>query len=92
MPKVLKKNMKAQELKEYRKSGLDKDGELSYENLTFKFLRRNGMIEKLFNTYDNYMDRELSIEQSLSESIVSYLKEVSSNSLLGGSNVTIPKD
>jgi peptidoglycan hydrolase-like protein with peptidoglycan-binding domain len=50
------------------------------------------MIEKLFNTYDNYMDRELSIEQSLSESIVSYLKEVSSNSLLGGSSVTIPKD
>ena len=79
-------------LKEYRKSGLDKDGELSYENLTFKFLRRNGMIEKLFNTYDNYMDRELSIEQSLSESIVSYLKEVSSNSLLGGSDVTIPQD
>ena len=50
------------------------------------------MIEKLFNTYDNYMDRELSIEQSLSESIVSYLKEVSSNSLLGGSDVTIPQD
>jgi peptidoglycan hydrolase-like protein with peptidoglycan-binding domain len=79
-------------LKEYRKSGLDKDGELSYENLTFKFLRRNGMIEKLFNTFDNYVDRELSIEQSLSESIVSYLKEVSSDSLLGGSNVTIPQD
>ena len=79
-------------LKDYRKSGLDKDGELSYENLTFKFLRRNGMIEKLFNTYNNYMDRELSIEQSLSESIVSYLKEVSSDSLLGGSNVTIPQD
>ena len=34
-------------LKDYRKSGLDKDGELSYENLTFKFLRRNGMIEML---------------------------------------------
>jgi peptidoglycan hydrolase-like protein with peptidoglycan-binding domain len=79
-------------LKEYRKSGLDKDGELSYENLTFKFLRRNGMIEKLFNTFDNYVDRELSIEQSLSESIVSYLKEVSSDSLLGGSSVTIPQD
>ena len=79
-------------LKDYRKSGLDKDGELSYENLTFKFLRRNGMIEKLFNTYNNYMDKELSIEQSLSESIVSYLKEVSSDSLLGGSSVTIPKD
>ena len=79
-------------LKDYRKSGLDKDGELSYENLTFKFLRRNGMIEKLFNTYDNYMDKELSIEQSLSESIAKYLNEVESNYLLGGSNMTIPKD
>jgi len=47
-------------LKEYRKSGLEKEGELSYENLTFKFLRRNGMIEKLFNTYNNYIDQELS--------------------------------
>jgi peptidoglycan hydrolase-like protein with peptidoglycan-binding domain len=79
-------------LKDYRKSGLDKDGELSYENLTFKFLRRNGMIEKLFNTYNNYMDKELSIEQSLSESITKYLNEVESNYLLGGNNMTIPKD
>ena len=79
-------------LKDYRKSGLDKDGELSYENLTFKFLRRNGMIEKLFNTYNNYMDKELSIEQSLTESIAKYLNEVESNYLLGGSNMTIPKD
>jgi len=79
-------------LKDYRKSGLDKDGELSYENLTFKFLRRNGMIEKLFNTYNNYMDKELSIEQSLTESIAKYLNEVESNYLLGGNNMTIPKD
>ena len=79
-------------LKDYRKSGLDKEGELSYENLTFKFLRRNGMIEKLFNTYDNYMDKELSIEQSLSESIAKYLNEFDSNHLLGGSNMTIPQD
>lgn len=79
-------------LKEYRKSGLDKEGELSYENLTFKFLRRNGMIEKLFNTYNNYMDKELSIEQFLSESIAKHLNEIDSNYLLGGSNVTIPQD
>ena len=60
-------------LKEYRKSGLEKEGELSYENLTFKFLRRNGMIEKLFNTYNNYIDQELSMEQSIKESIIKYL-------------------
>ncbi len=79
-------------LKEYRKSGLDKEGELSYENLTFKFLRRNGMIEKLFNTYNNYMDKKLSIEQFLSESIKKHLNEFDSNHLLGGSNMTIPQD
>ena len=62
-------------LKEYRKSGLDKEGELSYENLTFKFLRRNGMIEKLFNTYNNYMDKELSIEQQLTEAIKRVIEE-----------------
>jgi len=80
-------------LKEYRKSGLEKEGELSYENLTFKFLRRNGMIEKLFNTYNNYVDQELSIEQSLKESIIKFLQEApSSGHLLGGENMSIPKD
>ena len=36
-------------LKDYRQSGLDKDGEFSYENLVFKFLRRSGHIQKLFD-------------------------------------------
>jgi len=71
-------------LKEYRQSGLEKEGELSYENLTFKFLRRNGMIEKLFNTFNNYVDKELSIEQSLTESLKIYLEQVIDiNTLLG---------
>jgi hypothetical protein len=36
-------------LKDYRQSGLDKDGEFSYENLVFKYLRRSGHIGKLFD-------------------------------------------
>jgi peptidoglycan hydrolase-like protein with peptidoglycan-binding domain/murein DD-endopeptidase MepM/ murein hydrolase activator NlpD len=80
-------------LKEYRKSGLEKEGELSYENLTFKFLRRNGMIEKLFNTYNNYIDQELSMEQSIKESIIKFLQEAPMSShLTGGANITIPRD
>jgi peptidoglycan hydrolase-like protein with peptidoglycan-binding domain len=75
-------------LKEYRKSGLEKEGELSYENLTFKFLRRNGMIEKLFNTYNNYIDQELSIEQSLKESIIKYLQEAPMSSHLTGGEIS----
>lgn len=54
-------------LKEYRKSGLEKDGELSYENLVFKFLRRSGHIEKLFDTVNKETDKELSIERTIQE-------------------------
>ena len=54
-------------LKNYRKSGLEKDGELSYENLVFKFLRRSGHIEKLFDTANKETDKELSIETKIEE-------------------------
>jgi len=50
-------------LKEYRSSGLSKTGEYSYENLVFKFLRRNGYIEKLFNFETWLRDKELSLNK-----------------------------
>lgn len=50
-------------LKEYRKSGLEKDGELSYENLVFKYLRRSGHIEKLFDSSNKAVDKQLSVEK-----------------------------
>lgn len=54
-------------IKEYRKSGLEKEGELSYENLVFKFLRRSGHIEKLFNALNKETDKELSVETMMNE-------------------------
>jgi predicted nucleotidyltransferase len=54
-------------LKDYRKSGLEKEGELSYENLVFKFLRRSGHIQKLFDSSNKALDKELSIERKLEE-------------------------
>jgi predicted nucleotidyltransferase len=54
-------------LKDYRKCGLETDGELSYENLVFKFLRRSGHIQKLFDTVDKEVDKELSIERTIEE-------------------------
>jgi hypothetical protein len=54
-------------LKDYRKEGLSGDGEFSYENLVFKFLRRNGYIEKLFNFEDKLIDKTLSLENSIDE-------------------------
>lgn len=56
-----------EKLKEYRKSGLEKDGELSYENLVFKFLRRSGHIEKLFDMNNKVKDKELSVEVKIQE-------------------------
>ena len=57
-----------EKLKDYRKSGLEGEGELSYENLVFKFLRRSGHIEKLFDTLNKNIDKELSIETKIEES------------------------
>lgn len=50
-------------LKKYRSSGLEKEGEYSYENLVFKFLRRNGYIQKLFDFTNELVDKKLSLEQ-----------------------------
>ena len=54
-------------LKDYRQSGLEKEGELSYENLVFKFLRRSGHIQKLFDKSNKVVDKELSVERTIEE-------------------------
>lgn len=50
-------------IKNFRKSGLTNDGEFSYENLTFKYLRRNGYMNKLIDLNRKIIDKELSIKQ-----------------------------
>jgi predicted nucleotidyltransferase len=50
-------------LKKFRQSGLDSGGEYSYENLTFKLLRRNGYIGKLLKLKTDITDKKLSITQ-----------------------------
>jgi hypothetical protein len=52
-----------EKLRKYRTCGLKKEGEFSYENLVFKFLRRNGYIEKLENFKNKIVDKRLSLEQ-----------------------------
>jgi len=52
-----------QKLKKFRQSGLESGGEFSYENLTFKLLRRNGSIEKLLNLKNQIVDKKLSLPQ-----------------------------
>lgn len=50
-------------LKKFRQSGLETGGEYSYENLTFKLLRRNGYIKKLLDFKNQITDKKLSITQ-----------------------------
>jgi len=53
------------DIKRMRRSGLERDGEFSTENLVFKMLRSQGWIEKLSEHINNLQDQELSIEQRL---------------------------
>lgn len=50
-------------IKKYRQSGLEREGEFSYENLVFKFLRRNGFIQKLFDFENKLLDSRLSLNE-----------------------------
>lgn len=50
-------------IKSFRSGGLEKGGEYSYENLVFKFLRRNGYIQKLFDAKNDLIDKSLSIQE-----------------------------
>lgn len=50
-------------IKNFRQSGLESGGEFSYENLTFKLLRRNGYIEKLLKLKNKLIDKKLSVRQ-----------------------------
>jgi len=51
-----------EKLRKYRSCGLEKEGEYSYENLVFKFLRRNGYLAKLENFKNEITDKKLSLE------------------------------
>ena len=50
-----------EKIRKFRKTGLDRAGEFSAENIAFKVLRRNGYLEKLSNlkhmAYDKLMSR-----------------------------------
>tara|TARA_Y100000310_G_scaffold336172_1_gene420020 strand:+ start:2729 stop:3472 length:744 start_codon:yes stop_codon:yes gene_type:complete len=50
-------------LKKFRKCGLEEMGEFSYENLVFKFLRRNGYLKKLAQLKNKITDEALSLEE-----------------------------
>lgn len=49
-------------IKKMRQTGLDREGEYSYENIAFKVLRRSGYLEKLSDLETKSYDKSLSLE------------------------------
>jgi predicted nucleotidyltransferase len=47
----------------FRQYGLDNDGELSIENITYKLLRTKGIIQQLKDAISNIYDKQLSINE-----------------------------
>jgi hypothetical protein len=54
-----------EKIKKYRSCGLERGGEYSNENMVFKYLRRNGYIQKLFDLKIKSMDDSLTINENL---------------------------
>lgn len=52
-----------EKLRNFRQAGLNDGGEFSVENLTFKTLRNEGWIEKLYDSKSDAFDKQLSIEE-----------------------------
>ena len=65
--KVAKSNIKklTDKLRKFRKGGLEKGGEFSNENLVYKYLRRSGLLDKIFNYQYKKRTKELSIENEI---------------------------
>lgn len=58
-----KYNTLKDKIKKMRQIGLETGGEFSTENLTFKVLRNNGYLGKLINLKEDYLTKELSLNQ-----------------------------
>jgi hypothetical protein len=52
-------------LRKFRKRGLETGGEFSNENLVYKYLRRSGLLDKIFNYQYKKRTKELSIENEI---------------------------
>jgi len=68
--KVLTDKVK-RKLSNYRKLGLEQNGELSVENLVYKLIRRKGYLEKLYDFSKKMASKKLTIEHDLNKNFIS---------------------
>ena len=58
-----------EKIRNFRRGGLEKGGEYSSENLSFKVLRRNGYLERLSDMKNEAYDEMMSLEEGLGDNI-----------------------
>lgn len=64
-PKLNRIKRLKDKIKKYRKAALSSEGEMSYENLTFKYLRRSGFMDELNDLKIKTNDSILSLENEI---------------------------
>ena len=73
-----------EKIKKMRQSGLESGGEFSVENIVFKVLRRNGMLDRLYDIKTVAYDKSVTLEssqlnkltESMSEDPLQWMKEI----------------
>jgi hypothetical protein len=58
------KNLK-EKIKKMRQTGLDREGEYSFENIAFKVLRRTMYLDKLSEIETKAYDKSLTLDESM---------------------------
>jgi hypothetical protein len=58
------KNLK-EKIKKMRQTGLDREGEYSFENIAFKVLRRTMYLDKLSEIENSSYDKSLTLDESM---------------------------
>jgi hypothetical protein len=73
-----------EKIKKMRQSGLESGGEFSVENIVFKVLRRNGMLDRLYDIKTVAYDKSVTLEsielnnltESMSEDPLDWIREI----------------
>ncbi len=77
---TIKRVEKLQEkIKKMRQSGLESGGEFSVENIVFKVLRRNGMLDRLYDIKTVAYDKSVTLESNINLSKIIKENSVMSN-------------
>jgi len=64
-------------IKKMRQSGLETGGEFSVENIVFKVLRRNGMLDRLYDIKTVAYDKSVTLESiQIDERLIDKIKEI----------------